>query len=154
MSDNLGKKFEQKFKEDFAQSFPNGTIDRLYDVTLGYKTISQVCDFIGYDYPNIMYLECKTIKGNTFPLSNLTQYDKLIEKKDVKGAIVGAVIWFYEHDKVVFVPIKTFEKLKDDDKKSVNIKYLENKLYNIIEIPSIKKRIFMDSDYAILKEEH
>ena len=153
MSDNLGKKFEQKFKEDFILSFPGGTIDRLYDITLGYKTISQVCDFIGYCYPNIFYLECKTIKGNTFPLSNLTQYEKLLAKRNVTGAITGAVIWFYEHDKVVFVPIKTFERLKIDGKKSVNIKYLENKLYNIIEIPSIKKRVFMDSDYSILKGE-
>ena len=39
--------------------------------------------------------------------------------------------------------------MKEDGKKSVGIASIEDG-YNIIEIPSIKKRIFMDSDYSIL----
>ena len=35
-----------------------------------------------------------------------------------------------------------------DGKKSVGIRDLDK--YNIIKIPSIKKRVFMDSDYSIL----
>lgn len=147
MADSLGKKFEQKFKEDFLK-IPGSTVDRLYDVTLGYKTISQVCDFIGYIYPNIAYIECKAHKGNTFPLSNLTQYEKLLTKKDIYGAITGAVIWFYERDKVLFAPIKTIEQMKNDGKKS--IKYTDNELYNIIDVPSVKRRTFMDSDYSVI----
>ena len=51
---NLGKQFELKFKEDFSK-IPESTIDRIYDVTTGYKSISNVCDFICYKYPNIFY---------------------------------------------------------------------------------------------------
>lgn len=65
MASNKGKQFESKFKIDFQKSFPNGTIDRIYDTTNGYKTISNVSDFIGYSYPCIMYLECKSHLGNT-----------------------------------------------------------------------------------------
>ena len=38
MSKDFGKTFEKKFKEDFLK-VPNATIDRLYDVVMGYKRI-------------------------------------------------------------------------------------------------------------------
>ena len=43
-------------KEDFLK-LEDSSIDRLYDVTTGYKSIKQVADFIGYVFPNIFYLE-------------------------------------------------------------------------------------------------
>lgn len=152
MANNKGKQFEVKFKEDFKRSFPNGTVDRIYDTTNGYKTISNISDFIGYNYPNIYYLECKSHQGNTFPLINLTQYDKLKAKVGIKGVRAGVVLWFIDHDKVCYVPISTITQLKKDDKKSVNVKMLEDKSYNIYEIPSVKKKVFLDSDYSILAD--
>lgn len=38
--------------------------------------------------------------------------------------------------------------MKKDGKKSINIK--DSMLYNSVEIPSIKKRTFLDSDYSVL----
>lgn len=35
MADNVGKKFEQKLKEDFLK-IPGATIDRIYDTTNGF----------------------------------------------------------------------------------------------------------------------
>lgn len=150
MADNYGKAFERKVVQDWLK-IPNATIDRLYDPGFGMKGIKNICDFIAYIFPNIYYLEIKTIQGNTFPLSNLTQYDKLITKKNIPGVIAGVIIWFREHEKVLFVPITTFEKLKNDGKKSVNIKMLATNEYEIIDIPSIKKRLYLDSDYSILR---
>lgn len=150
MADSKGKQFEKKFKIDFLKTLKNSTIDRLYDTTNGFKTITNVSDFIGYCYPNIFYLECKSKQGNTFPLSNLTQYDKLNEKVGIPGVRAGIILWFIDHDIVCYVPISTITKLKLEDKKSVNIKMLNNPLYNILIIPSIKKRVFLDSDYSCL----
>ena len=42
------------------------------------------------------------------------------------------------------------EKMIKDGKKSIGIKMLTDKSYNIIEIPSEKKRIYLDSDYTVL----
>ena len=42
--------------------------------------------------------------------------------------------------------------MKNDGLKSINIKTTDKKLYNIIEIPSVKKRVFMDSDYRCLAD--
>jgi len=117
---SLGKKFETKFKEDFKK-IPESIVDRLYDVTMGYKKISQVSDFICYHFPLIFYLECKTIKGKSFPFSNLRQYEKLLEKDGIKGVITGVIIWYYEQDIVGFVPISAIKKLKEEGKKSLNV---------------------------------
>ena len=152
MANNKGKAFEQKFRLDFQESFPEGTIDRIYDVSSGNKTISNICDFLGYNYPNIFYLECKSHLGNTFPLANLTQYDKLKEKVGIKGVRVGVIIWFIDHDTVVYVPISSITQMKNDEKKSVNIKMLKENIYKIIQIPSEKKRVFLDSDYSVLAD--
>lgn len=150
MGESLGKKFESKFKNDFLATVPNSTIDRLYDSMSGYVSISNISDFIGYSYPLIMYLECKSHKGNTFPLSNLTQYDKLKEKVGIHGVRAGVILWFTEHDRVLYVPISTITKLKEDGKKSVNIKSIVEDGYKVYEIPSKKKRVFLDSNYEIL----
>lgn len=147
MKQNLGKKFEEKFKNDWLK-IPNSSIDRLYDTMNGYKTISQVSDFIGYVFPNIFYLECKSINGNTFPITNLTQYNKLVKKVGIKGVRVGVVIWYKEHERVIYVPISTLTQMIKDGKKSVNIKEIDN--YRIIEIPSKVRRTFLDSDYSVL----
>ena len=61
---------EEKFKEDWKQAFPEGTLDRLYDTMTGYRSISTVSDFICYNYPNIYYIECKSHKGASFPFTN------------------------------------------------------------------------------------
>lgn len=60
-------------------------------------------------------------------------------------------MWFIDYDKVICFPIESLEKMKQDGLKSINIKTYEN--YPHIDIPSIKKRVFMDSDYTILFKE-
>lgn len=145
---NRGKQFEDKFKEDFNK-LSESSIDRLYDVMNGYKNIKQISDYIGYLYPNIFYLECKAHKGASLPLSNITQYENLKTKVGIKGVRSGVVLWLYEKDKVLYIPTSTVTKLKQDGEKSVGIRHLNN--YRIIEVPSVKKRIFMDSDYSVLK---
>lgn len=151
MPDYIGKHFEEKFKEDWKKSFPKGSIDRLYDTTNGYKSISNVSDYICYNYPNIFYCECKTHKGASLPLENITQYSKLKMKVGIKGVRAGVVLWLYEKDKVFYIPVSTITQLKKDGKKSVGLKAVEEG-YNIIEIPSKKMRVYMNSDYSCLAD--
>ena len=149
MSVNKGKQFEEKFKSDFISTIPNCSIDRIYDTMNGYKAVSNICDFIGYSQPNIFYIECKTHKGASIPFDKITQYDKLKSKVGIPGVRVGVVLWLYEKDTVLYIPISTITKMKEDGKKSVGLSAIENG-YNIKVIPSVKKRVFMDSDYSVL----
>lgn len=149
MSRDFGKAFESKFKEDFKKTFPNGSLDRIYDSVSGYKSISNIADFIGYVYPCIYYLELKSHKGASIPFENISQYDKLKFKVGIKGVRAGVILWLYEKDKVFYIPISTITRMKEDGKKSVGLKAVEEG-YKIYEVPSIKKRTFMDSDYTFL----
>ena len=150
MAKNYGKAFEAKLKEDFLK-VEGATIDRLYDPTSGFHSICNVCDFIGYVFPNVFYIECKSHAGNTFPLANLKQYEKLKTKIGIPGVRAGVIIWFIDHKKVVYVPISTFVKLKEDGKKSFNVKMIGDSEYFSLEIPGKEKRLFIDSDYSVLK---
>lgn len=147
---NYGKAFESKFKEDFLK-VEGASLDRLYDPVGGFHGIKNICDFIGYIYPNIFYIECKSHQGNTFPISKLTQYDKLLTKVGVHGVRAGVVLWMIDHNKVLYIPISTFKKLKDDGKKSFNVKMLDSNEYFSLEIPGITRRTFIDSDYSVMK---
>lgn len=149
MPTNYGKKWEIKVKEDLSL-LEGVSLDRIYDSVSGYKSVSNISDFIAYKYPNIFYLEVKSIKGNTFPLKNLTQYENLSHKVDIPGVRAGVILWYIDHSKVVYVPISTVTKLLKDDKKSVNIKMLATDEYNLKLIPSITKRVFPTCDYTIL----
>ena len=40
--------------------------------------------------------------------------------------------------------------MKQDGKKSVNIRTIDAEEYEYITIPSVKKRVFLDSDYSVL----
>lgn len=91
MAVNQGKAFEARFKSDFLK-VKGASLDRIYDSVSGFKGIKNICDFIGYIFPYAYYLECKSTKQNTFSIQKLTQYDKLIEKKGIKGVNAGAVI--------------------------------------------------------------
>ena len=145
-----GKAFEERFKQDWIKSFPDGLIVRLYDTTSGYLNIKNICDFIGYEYPNIYFLECKAHAGASIPFSKITQYDKLLEYAGLHGVRSGVVLYLYEKEKVYYIPIRTIKKMKDDGKKSIGLKAVDEG-YRIIEVPSKKLRVFMDSDYTILR---
>lgn len=163
---NKGKQFESKFAEDWEKSFPGSFCLRVPDQQSGYYGTSRnICDFICFAENHLFLIECKTIKGNTFPLSNFTQYDKMSSVLNYPNVISGIVIWYYEKDVVLFVPLDTYKKMLENNEKSINVrafsieksqniidKYKECG-YNILEIPSKKKRVFMDSNYKILLEE-
>lgn len=147
MSINYGKKFEERFKLDWIKS-TGGVIIRLYDNTSGYLSISNISDYICYKYPNIFFIECKSHKGSSIPFTAISQYDKLLSFSNIKGIRAGVVLWLYEKDIVLYIPVKTIKLLKDSGEKSVGIRHLKD--YDIIEIPSKKLRVFMESDYNVL----
>lgn len=151
MADKYGKNFEQKFKVDFLKTVPNASLDRIYDTMNGFKAVTNICDFIGYSYPNIFYIECKTHKGASIPFDKISQYNKLLPKVGIPGVRAGIVLWLYEKDVgIIYVPILTVKKLKEDGEKSFGIRHLNNDKYPSIILPSTKKRIFYDTDYSPL----
>lgn len=146
MATNYGKEFEQQFQKDTSQ-IPNLFVLRLPDQQSGYFGTSQnICDFIAYKYPRIYFLELKSIKGNTFPFSNFKQFNKMMNLPVYDGIRKGLIVWFREHDRVIFFDISTIDKMIQDGLKSININKLDG--YSYIEIPSVKKRTLLASNYT------
>ena len=123
---------------------------RLFDTTSGFKGISNVGDFICYKYPNVYLIDCKSSQGNTLNFSMVRQYDLMIQYANITGVKVGIIWWAIDHDKVIWIPIQTFIELKNEGKKSFNIKLLESNDYEFLVLPSKKLRTFMDTDYSEL----
>lgn len=147
---NLGKSFEEKFKQDWIKTFPDSFIMRLYDQVSGYKTVSRnISDFICYKKPYFYIIECKSHAGASFPFEKLIQYDKMVSFIDIPGIVIGVVLFLYDKDLVLFVPLKTIKQMKEDGLKSVGVKHLDS--YDILKVPSKKLRVYMDSDYSCLE---
>lgn len=150
MTINRGKQFEEKFKRDWLLTVPNSLCYRLYDVTNGYKSIVNACDFICYKQPFIYLIDCKSTQGNILPFTDIRQFEQMCKYYPIEGVKIGVMWWSIKNDKVVWIPISTLIQLKKDDKKSFNIKMLADNTYYALNIPSYKKRVFLDSDYSYL----
>ena len=146
VSINRGKQFEDLIREQF-EKIDNITITRLYDVTMGYKQVNNPCDLIVYKKPNILFIECKALHGNTLNFrGNIreNQWEKLLHYSKVPGVIAGVLVWFIDRDETYFIDILTLEILKKCGKKSFNA---SKKYYmNIIKIQGHKKKVFFDYD--------
>lgn len=153
MAKNKGKEFEECFRKDFLKSFPNSFLMRLPDQqSQYYGGSSNPCDFIAYTAGELFLIECKSSLGNTFPFTNLRQYDKLKDYRDLPGVHACVVLWMIEHDEVLYIPICAVTACKHDNLKSFNVKTTDRNKYEIKSIPSVKKRIFMSSDYTFLTQ--
>ena len=141
---NRGKDFEDTIKKAF-EKVPNVSVDRLHDQMTGYKGSSNICDFIVYQYPIQMYVECKAVYGNTLPFSNITPNQKygLNNKSSIKGVVAGILCWWIDKDITKFIPIDYILFLEATGKKSIRF---DDASWQTYEIPGEKKRVFFEYD--------
>lgn len=98
-------------------------------------------------------LECKETQEGTINFAKIPQLDRPEGLKDyinIKDVQPYIIVWFRSHDRVIACPASEALRIKADGNKSISLKMLDDKLYNIIEIPSKKLRTFLESDYTIL----
>lgn len=149
---NRGKEFEQHFAKDWKKCFPKTFILRLKDDTSGYYgTGKNPCDFLCFPKSKLYMLETKSHYDNRFPFSDFSQYDTLIKYKDCKNVEIGLIVWFIDFDKILYFPLDSITQMMNDGLKSINLRKIDelNKYYHI-EVPSIKKRVFLESDYSCI----
>ena len=142
-----GKKFEAAVREAFEKC-PEVSVDRLPDPTGGYAGVRNICDFVFYRYPFLLFVECKVQQGNTLNFKGRiteNQWGGLLEKSKIPGVIAGVMVWFVDHDKTVFVPIQELAYIRDiQQKKSLSALNLGD--VNHLTLEGRKKRIFFDYD--------
>lgn len=149
---DLGKKWEEQFKLNWSKCFPDTFIFRLKDNMNGYKeTSGNPCDFLCFPGNNKLFMiECKEHKGASIPFTAIPQYERLLKYKDCPNVYPGIMLWLSEKDLIMWISINEMEKMVKDGEKSIGLRMLKNKSYNIIEIPALKKRVYLEPDYTIL----
>ena len=160
MAINKGKKFEGFIREAF-EKVPDTVVVRIPDQTTHYKGSTNPCDFLVFRHGHFYGIECKTIHGNTFPFTNLTdyQYSELLKLASVKGCYAGIICWWIDKDITLFIPIELITFFK-------NIRQFKSLRYDIdgvlvthhgirrpILIVGKKKRVFFDYDMNKFFEE-
>lgn len=149
-SKNFGKQTEQKFKECYQKSVPDGFILRLADQVSGFSNSCNIADFICFHKGVLIPAEIKSVQTVSFPFANLRQYERMEAVSGIKGVKPVVIMWFTYLDRVIAVPIITIRKMKKNGLKSLNPKTIDRDKYYIMDIPSIKLKTFMDSDYSVL----
>lgn len=162
MSKNLGKKWEEKFKEGWNNTFPHTPLIRLVDQQSRYQgTSSNVSDFIAFNNHFLYLLECKETMDGTFGLFSINkktgekyytfrQYEKLLEYKDYKDTLAGVILWFSKYDEVVWVSIQEIEKMVNNGVKSIKYTYIKTKEYELVQIPHTTPRKYPICDFSIM----
>lgn len=141
MAENRGKKFENVIKESF-EKVPNTAVVRLHDQTTGFKGSVNPCDFIVCHASRMFAIECKSIHGPTFPLTNITdnQYKELLRLSNA-GVCAGVIIWWVDKDVTRFFDIQWIKEIKEQEYKSIHYSIEKGTPIN-----GKKKRIFFEYD--------
>ena len=156
---SYGKEFERQVFKNLSQ-VEDVSIDRIPDQVTRYKgSSSNICDFLAYKKPTLLYLECKTVHGNTLPFSNIrdNQWQGLLNKSHIPGVKAGVIIWFIDHDITIYAPISLLEYMRQCGEKSIKHNFLGyswfSDEYNAREIPGVKKRTMFEYDFSNFFEE-
>ena len=115
---NYGKKFENNFKKGVGKE-----LVRLYDTTNGYAGVKNPCDFIYYKYPYQYLFELKSVKGNRFDFSNITdnQKEQLDFYSHIQGCNPMVVVEFREHKQVYMIPWSTIKRTMKNNRQSLTV---------------------------------
>ena len=137
------------------EKIENLSIDRLYDVTTGFKNQNNICDFIVYKEGTLNYFECKAIHGNTLNFKSHireNQWDKLLDKSYIGGVNAGIICWFIDWDITLFIDIQVLQQMKNKNYKSFNVVKDINKVEKVY-IDGKKKRVLFEYNLEKFLEE-
>ena len=149
-----GQQWEQKFKECWLRSFPNTLCYKIPNQMSGFNNINNFADYMCFEGNRLYLIDCKAHRRASFPFEAFPQYQRLLdlEHKHIPNLITGVALWLYEKDIVCFIPTYTFEKAKKEGMKSINPKTIDKNRYYILDIPSVKLRTFLDSDWRVITD--
>ena len=111
-SNNIGKTFEQEFKECVP---PDYYLYRLKDDTSGFYGVSNPCDYILFRSPYLFMVELKTHKGKSIPIAKIrpNQIQGMEKATHYEGVYGGFLINFRELEETYYIREKKGYTLKD-----------------------------------------
>lgn len=143
MAKNHGKEFEKQLRQQF-EAIPNVSVDRIND-NVGYSGAYNIADLIVYRKPYKYYIECKSVKGTSFPFANINE--KALRDLVVQELIAGVgcyfIIWYIDLDLTIVISAREiYEKMYCQNFKSIGVKSFTK--FEYIEVSGKKKRKFFN----------
>ena len=104
-SNNIGKTFEQEFKECVP---PDYYLYRLKDDTSGFYGVSNPCDYILFRSPYLFLVELKTHKGKSIPIAKIrpNQIQGMEKATHYEGVYGGFLINFTQTEERKSIPVE------------------------------------------------
>ena len=136
-SNNIGKTFEQEFKECVP---PDYYLYRLKDDTSGFYGVSNPCDYILFRSPYLFLVELKTHKGKSIPISKIrpNQIQGMAKAVEHKGIYGGFIINYRDLEETYYIAVMDMVAfINSTDRKSIPVEYCRE---NGVQIPQKKKR--------------
>lgn len=149
MAVSRGKIFEKIIETQLSEDSRN-LVERLHDQTTGYKNSTNPADYILFRNSKLFYIECKSTKGASIPITNLTQLDRMLPRVRNRQNVFGVfIIWFVDKKLTYWVDcIRLNELINSYGYKSLNFNVLEHLSnmsqsdnYFIAKIPAVYPRI-------------
>lgn len=153
---NAGKQFE----DDFKASVPfNVMCYRFKDATGSWGSTDQcpkcktsipsktrfqaknICDFHLYTYPNLYYIELKSVQGKSLPFGNVkdNQVSELTKARNHAGIMAGFLVNFRSVDETYYIDIKLYNKCVDSlTSKSIPLAFFRE---NCIRVSQEQKKV-------------
>lgn len=141
---NRGKDFESCIRSAF-ENIPKVSFDRLPDPMAGYSGVRNICDFSMFNSPDMFYLECKCLYGNTLNYAGAitaNQWSGMLEKSKIYRCVAGVFVWYIDYDITAFVDIIDLDTHKKNGNKSLNVSDItgNNSVPHFL-LDGIKKRV-------------
>lgn len=131
---NSGKRFENNFRlsvpsdvfyyrfKDGTSSWDKGTITRFQH--------KNICDSMLFYQNKVFFIECKSTKGKSLPLSRIreNQVEELLKASKYEGIIAGILIEFSDIKEYFFLEINKLIEYTEEftHKKSIPVQYLRD----------------------------
>ena len=150
MTENIGKKAEQKIKEWLDRPEDGYCFDRIPDQMTGWFGSTNICDFTCFKAPNLIYIESKATYEDRFDFSMISpkQHDGLLEKSKIENVYGVIILLFVSHKRAFMIDINEIKRIEDTGKKSINIKKIDKWGIKYSEIQTISNNRKLLLDYT------
>lgn len=137
-SNNIGKTFEQEFKECVP---PDYYLYRLKDDTNGFYGVSNPCDYILFRSPYLFLVELKTHKGKSIPIAKIrpNQIQGMEKATHYEGVYGGFLINFRELEETYYITVQdVIQFTQTEERKSIPVEWCRD---HGVKIEQKKKRV-------------
>lgn len=137
-SNNIGKTFEQEFKECVP---PDYYLYRLKDDTSGFYGVSNPCDYILFRSPYLFMVELKTHKGKSIPIAKIrpNQIQGMEKATHYEGVYGGFLINFRELEETYYITVQdVIQFTQAEERKSIPVEWCRD---HGVKIEQKKKRV-------------